>query len=110
MARKHIYETDEVKEFVKSMSKTSIRKYIVARQVLAETGYLRAPLGEKIAGCDDMFAIRIATPGNERFFYCYAEGDFIAILHGYRKTTARIPRVELEKALALKKAIAEECA
>ena len=50
MVRKNIYETEEVRTFVASMSPLSRRKYFVARQVLQDLGYLRKPEGEKVEG------------------------------------------------------------
>ncbi|MBQ8125373.1 MAG: type II toxin-antitoxin system RelE/ParE family toxin [Kiritimatiellae bacterium] len=105
MAIKRIYETEEVKLFAAEMSPLSRRKYLVAKKVLAEVGYLRAPFAEKIEGHDSLFAIRIMTDGNERFFYCYDDGDIVAILHGYSKTTRRIPQNEIEQALRVKNRI-----
>ena len=102
MASKHIFETDEVKHFVSEMSPISQRKYMLARQVLCDVGYLRYPVGENVDGCDNMFVIRILTKGNERFFYCYDDGDFVVVLHGYAKTTRRIPKNELDQALRVK--------
>ena len=103
MAKKQIYETDEVKAFVAGMSQVSRRKYALARQKLALDGYLRYPLAEKVIGFENLFAIRILADGNERMFYFYAIEDIIAVVHAYRKKTKRIPASELEKALAIKK-------
>ena len=102
MAKKNIYETDAVKAFVSGMSAASQRKYDIALQTLRVVGYLHYPMGEKVVGHDDIFAIRIITDGNERFFYCYDDGDTVAILHGYAKTTRKIPRREIERALRIK--------
>jgi len=100
MSRKNIFETDEVRAFVAGMSPLSRRKYFVARQVLQDVGYLRKPEGEKVAGEDNLFAITIHSPDNERVFYCYDDGTTIFMLHAYVKKTAKIP--PREKALALK--------
>ena len=102
MARKEIYETDEVKAFAAGMSPVSKRKYALAKQKLAIDGFLRYPLAEKVIGYDNLFAIRILSNGNERMFYFYAIEDIVAIVHAYRKRTGRIPASELEKALAVK--------
>ena len=103
MARKRIYETDEVKEFVKSMPEASRRKYALARQKLAIDGFLRYPLAEKVIGQENLFAMRILSDGNERLFYFYAIEDIVAVVHAYRKKSRRIPASELEKAIAAKK-------
>ena len=102
MAQKQIYETDEVKAFAAGMSSVSRRKYAFAKQVLADMGYLRAPIAEKVEGQENLFAIRILSDGNERFFYCYDDGTLIVILHGYAKTTNKIPPRELATAIRVK--------
>jgi len=103
MARKNIYETEEVRAFVAKMSSLSQRKYFVARQVLQDLGYLRKPEGEKVSGEDNLFAITIHAPGNERVFYCYDDGTTIFMLHAYAKRTAKIPLREKAAALAVRK-------
>ncbi len=102
MATKHIFETEEVKSFVAKMSKASQRKYDVALQTLRAEGRLRYPLGEKVSGYSNLFAIRIVTSDNERMFYCYALEDLVIILHAYQKKTQKIPISEVHKALAVR--------
>ena len=103
MARKNIFETEDVRAFAARMSPASRRKYAVARQVLQNIGYLRAPEGEKVEGQENLFAITIRTQGNERFFYCYDDGSTIFILHAYEKRTPRIPPREIATALRIRK-------
>ena len=100
--KKNIYETKEVKAFANGMSAVSRRKYDIALQTLRDVGFLRYPMGEKVEGHDDIFAIRIVSGGNERFFYCYDDGDVVVVLHGYSKTTRKIPVREIEKALCIR--------
>ena len=103
MVKKNIYETDAVREFVATMSPLSRRKYFVARQVLQDVGYLRAPEGEKVAGEDNLYAITIHAPDNERVFYCYDDGTTIFMLHAYAKKTAKIPLREKATAIRIRK-------
>jgi len=103
MARKNIYETEQVRSFVAGMSPTSRRKYVVARQVLQDVGYLHRPEGEKVEGEDNLFAITIHAPDNERVFYCYDDGTTVFMLHAYAKKTARIPLREKQTALRVRK-------
>ena len=77
--------------------------YFVARQVLQDVGYLRAPEGEKVAGEDNLYAITIHAPDNERVFYCYDDGTTIFMLHAYAKKTAKIPLREKATAIRIRK-------
>ena len=45
------------------------RKKLAREVALLEVqGFLRAPMAEKVS--ENLFAMRIMTAGNERFFYC----------------------------------------
>lgn len=102
MAGKRIYETEAVKAFAAGMAAVARRKYDAALQVLRTVGFLRAPFAEKVEGHAGLFAIRIVADGNARFFYCYADGDLVLVLHGYEKRSARIPPDEIARALAVR--------
>ncbi len=103
MSKKQIYETEAVKKFAKGMSPLSQRKYLLAKGILADRGYLVYPQGERFDQYENLFSIRIVTKGNERFFYCYDDGDVVVILHAFAKTTAKTPLSEIRKALKIKK-------
>ena len=103
MASKRIYETDAVKAFAAQMSSASKRKYLLAKSVLAERGWIGYPEDEKFSQYDNLFAIRIVTRGNERFFYCYENPDLVLILHAFTKKTMKTPNAELNYALKIKK-------
>ena len=100
---KKVIQLPEVMKFANGMSAASQKQYYASLDVLEANGRLSAPRAEKVAGEDNLFAIRIMTRGNERFFYCYEEVDFIYVLHGYAKKKNKIPRVELDKALNIRK-------
>jgi len=101
--KKMVIQLPQALGFAQQMSDLSQKKYAAIRRILEEQGYANAPLTEKIEGQNNLFAIRIMTGGNERFFYCYAIEDIIFILCGYEKRTSNIPSKELAKALAIKK-------
>ena len=103
MAGKRIYETDAVKDFAAGMSAASKRKYDHALAALRQVGYLRYPEAEKFDDYDNLFAIRIITSGNERFFYCYDDGEMVAVLHSFAKKTEKTPRSEIRHALRIRK-------
>ena len=62
-----------------------------------------APLGEKIEAEENLFAIRVMTGGNYRFFYCYDTGTIIYVLNGYQKKSRLIPKRELKRAKQIRK-------
>lgn len=68
----------------------------LAREValLEAQGFLRAPMAEKVSV--NLFAMRIMTAGNERFFYCYDDGNTIYVLSGYTKKPMKIPEAAEE--------------
>ena len=100
--RKTVIETPAVREFASRMSPLSQRKYDRALFGLREFGYLRMPEAEKVNGYENLFAIRVMTDGNERFFYAYDTGVNAYILHAYEKRSERIPIAEINHALQIK--------
>ena len=103
MPGKTVIQTDYAREFMETMDSLSQRKYGAILQLLAERGFLRAPFGEKIEGQQNLFAFRILTNGNNRYFYCYDTGTIIYVLSGYTKKTMDIPRREIDRALQIRK-------
>lgn len=103
--KKTVIQLSQALAFAQEMSDLSQKKYVAICKILGEQGFANSPLTEKLEGQSNLFAIRIMTSGNERFFYCYAIEDIIFILCGYEKKTNHIPSKELAKALAIKKEI-----
>ena len=99
---------DAVKAFAAGMSTASKRKYDHALEVIRQIGYLRYPEAEKFDEYENLFAIRIVTSGNERFFYCYDDGEMVVVLHSFAKRTKKTPRAELQKALRIRKELLGE--
>ena len=108
MKGKRIYETEAVKAFYAEMSAASKRKYDHALAVLRQNGRLRYPEAEKFDEYDNLFAIRIITQGNERFFYCYDDGEVVAVLHAFAKKTTKTPLSEIKYALKIRNGLLGE--
>jgi len=70
---------------------------------LEVNGRLKAPYGEKVAGQENLFEIRIRKGGNAREFYCYDDGEYVWLLNGFEKKTRKTPPSEIKKALKIKK-------
>jgi hypothetical protein len=101
--RKAVIQLPDALTFAQRMSGISQKKYTAICGILAEQGFAYAPLAEKVDGEENLFAIRVMTKGNERFFYCYASGDFIYVLCGYEKRSNAIPKRQIAKAKAIKR-------
>lgn len=103
MPNKTILETPQARAFADKMDALSRKKYAALLQLLSEKGALHSPFAEKVAGESNLFALRILTHGNYRYFYCYDDGTAIIVLTGYSKSTNKIPQRELDKANKVKK-------
>lgn len=100
---KRIIFTEEAEAFADSMDFLSQKKLARMVTILESQGFLRAPMAEKVS--DNLFAIRIMTAANNRFFYCYDDGITIYVISGYTKKSAHIPTKELNRAIAIKKGL-----
>ena len=103
--KKQVVITEQAEAFADSLDAASFKRFIAAKTILSETGFLHAPLAEKIEGVNGLFAIRIMTDANARFFYCYDDGTCIYILSGYLKKSSKIPKAEMKHALTIKKGL-----
>jgi len=100
---KEVVFTDEAFEAEAEMNSAEHDEFHRIVQILEETGSLRAPFAEKIAGRENLFAIRVRKVGNYRVFYAYDDGTMVWLLNGYEKKTESIPRQEVRRAVALKR-------
>jgi len=73
--------TDETFEAEAEMTAAEFNEFHRIAQVLEETGSLRAPFAEKVAGRANLFAIRVRKGGNFRVFYAYDDGTLVWALH-----------------------------
>lgn len=100
---KEVVFTDEAFEAEAEMNVIEFNEFHRIVQILEETGSLRAPFAEKIAGRENLFAIRVRKGGNYRVFYAYDDGTMVWLLNGYEKKTESIPRREIQEAIRLKR-------
>lgn len=103
MSRKEIVFTEEAFRAEAEMTPAEFLQFHQLVQILEETGSLRAPFAEKIAGQKNLFALRVRKGGNYRVFYAYDDGTTVWLLNGYEKKSERIPLSELRRALQLKR-------
>jgi len=107
--KKKIALTPEAKEFLLSLSEDVHEQFTMICRKLEKYGFLVAPYGEKVDGYDNLFAIRIISGNNVRFFYFYVVDSIrIWVLNGYEKKKKKIPKNEIQKALAIKQRMEAE--
>ncbi|HAH53877.1 MAG TPA: addiction module toxin RelE [Flavobacterium sp.] len=64
---------------------------------------------EHLTGTDGLFEMRIKVSGNiYRVFCCFDEGNLVILFNGFQKKTQKTPKIEIEKAMKLKKEYFEE--
>ena len=100
---KKVIRTEEAIEAIGLMTAAEKLEFLRLAYILQETGRLEYPYAEKVAGADNLFAMRIRKGGNFREFYAYDDGVYIWLLNGYEKKSEKIPPRELKQALKLKR-------
>lgn len=106
MAKKKVALTDEARAFLLTLEDDVHEQFTMICRKLEEYGYLVAPYGEKVAGQDGLFVIRILTGNNVRFFYCYIDKSVeVWALSGYEKRSRKIPGDEVKRALNIMKSL-----
>ena len=86
-----------VKEFIKSLSSTSIAKVSHTIDLLKECGsFLKMPHSKKIK--DNLYELRIRGEQEIRIFYTFKNRD-IYLLHAFQKQSQKTPQKELKIAL-----------
>ena len=107
--KKKIALTDEAREFLFSLPEDIHEQFTMICRRLEKDGFLVSPYGEKVEGYDNLFAIRIVSGDNVRFFYFYVVDSIrIWVLNGYTKKKKKIPKNEILKALAIKQRLEAE--
>lgn len=57
-----------------------------------------------MAGYDGLFEIRVEYQSNiYRIFCCFDQGQLVVLFNGFQKKTQKTPKVEIERAMRLKK-------
>ncbi len=107
--KKRIALTPEAKGFLLSLSQDVHEQFTMICRKLEKDGFLVSPYGEKVEGHNSLFAIRILSGNNVRFFYFYVDNSMrIWVLSGYEKRSKKIPQSEIKKALAIKQRLEAE--
>ena len=107
--KKKVALTQEAREFLCSLSEDVHEQFTMICRKLEKYGFLVSPYGEKVEGQDNLFAIRILTGNNVRFFYFYVDESIrVWVLSGYEKRSRKIPANEIKKALQIKQRLEAE--
>lgn len=104
--KKKVALTEEARIFLLSLDQEIKEQFTMLCRRLEKDGFLIWPYAEKLEGYADLFAMRIISGNNVRFFYFYVDrSEQIWVLSGYEKRTRKIPLAEVKKALRIKKEI-----
>jgi len=100
----HYYRDEKqgypVREYLDKLPKAEKAKAFAYIDFLRESGVqMRRPMADYLGGKTGLYELR---PKPHRVIYCYVEGKKIILLHAFRKKTDKIPKRELEHALACK--------
>lgn len=102
--KQEVIFTKQALSFLDTLPRSARLRVFSIFAVLGEQGMLRAPLAEKVEGQKGLFEVRAKdSAGQYRVFYVYASGSRIFALSGFVKKTAKTPRCEILKALAVRK-------
>lgn len=102
--KQEVIFTKQVLAFLETLPRLARLRVLTIFEVLEEQGMLRAPLAEKVEGYKGLFEVRAKdSSGQYRVFYVYASGSRIFALSGFVKKSAKTPRSEILKALAIRK-------
>ncbi len=90
--------TDDVREFIKTLEKSTIAKVVRLVGLLEKFGNcLEYPHSRKLL--DKIFELRIRGKQEARVLYSFFDKDTAIILHAYVKKSDKTPRKEVELAL-----------
>ena len=89
---------DSIEKFIKSLEKQTIAKVIHTIDLLEEFGHrLGLPHSKKVRG--ELFELRVRGVQEIRILYTFHK-SYIVLLHGFIKKSQKIPKKEINKALA----------
>ena len=91
-------------EFYSKQSLKVKEKIIWTLQVIEEIDRIPKTYIKHFEGTDGLYEIRINFSSNiYRIFCFFDEGKLVVLANGFQKKSKKIPRKEIEKALAIKK-------
>jgi len=102
--KKKVLLTSEARDFLNTVAEDVHERFTMICRKIEQYGYLVSPYGEKIEGENGLFAMRILSGNNVRFFYFYMDDSiYVWVLNGYEKRSRKVPKNEIRKALRIKR-------
>jgi phage-related protein len=101
--RKLIFFRTYFQDFVDSLPKKVQEK--IGYVLFAVTVAPRIPIKffRHIVGTDGLYEIRVEFESNiYRIFCCFDRGNLVVLFNGFRKTSQKTPKSEIDKALKIK--------
>lgn len=102
--KQEVIFTKQALSFLDTIPRSAQLRIRALFAALGDQGMLRAPMAEKVEGQKGLFEVRAKdASGQYRVFYVYADRLRIFALSGFVKKSAKTPRSEILKALAVRK-------
>ncbi len=104
MARKIIFYEDYFIDFYKTLDNKVKEKVKYVLELIKQIDRVPEKFLAPMTGYDGLFEIRIEYHSNiYRIFCCFDQGQLVVLFNGFQKKTQKTPKVEIERAMRLKK-------
>lgn len=104
MARTIIFYKDYFIDFYKTLDNKVKEKVKYVLDLVRQVDKVPEKFLAPMAGYDGLFEIRVEYQSNiYRIFCCFDQGQLVVLFNGFQKKTQKTPKVEIERAMRLKK-------
>jgi phage-related protein len=104
MARKIIFYEDYFIDFYKTLDNKVKEKVKYVLELIKQIDRVPEKFLAPMTGYDGLFEIRIEYHSNiYRIFCCFDQGQLVVLFNGFQKKTQKTPKLEIERAMRLKK-------
>jgi len=104
MARTIIFYEDYFIDFYKTLDNKVKEKVKYVLDLVRQVDKVPEKFLAPMAGYDGLFEIRVEYQSNiYRIFCCFDQGQLVVLFNGFQKKTQKTPKVEIERAMRLKK-------
>lgn len=104
MARTIIFYEDYFINFYKTLDNKVKEKVKYVLELVKQVERVPEKFLAPMAGCEGLYEIRVEYQSNIfRIFCCFDQGQLVILFNGFQKKTQKTPKVEVERAIRLKK-------
>jgi len=104
MARTIIFYEDYFIDFYKTLDNKVKEKVKYVLDLVRQVDKVPEKFLAPMAGYDGLFEIRVEYQSNiYQIFCCFDQGQLVVLFNGFQKKTQKTPKVEIERAMRLKK-------